>query len=82
MAKIDIEISPRNAADRDGHSQNGGCRRERERKRRFASSGEGVEKGLGLGLQLVAAATVDDDGEGAMLGEDNLQAADEGVEGF
>ena len=51
---------------------------ERERKRRFASSGEG----LGLGLQLVAAAAVDDDGEGAMLGEDNLQAADEGVEGF
>ena len=41
-----------------------------------------AEKGLGLGLQLIAAATVDDDGEGAMLGEDNLQAADEGVEGF
>ena len=51
---------------------------ERERKRRFASSGEG----LGLGFQLIAAAAVDDDGEGAMLGEDNLQAADEGVEGF
>ena len=32
-----------------------------------------------MGLQLVAAAAVDDDGEGAMLGEDNLQAADEGV---
>ena len=51
---------------------------ERERKRRFASSGEGLR----LGLQLEAATAVDDDGEGAMLGEDNLQAADEVVEGF